>query len=133
MAEGLVTIASKLGFKETLGRLKAEIASLGLNLFAEVDHAKGAQEIALILRPTTVVIFGNAKGGTPLMQANQAMGLDLPLKALVWEDADGKTWVSYNDPVWLAQRHGLSDDARQVAVKLRETVSALIKAAAGIG
>ena len=106
-AEGLVNIASKSGFQETLARLKQEIASRGLTLFALIDHAKGAEEAGLSLRPTTLLIFGNAKGGTPLMQANQTIGIDLPLRALVWQDDPGKTWVSYNDLVLLAQRHGV--------------------------
>ncbi len=130
-AEGLVTIASKSGFQETLVRLKEEIASRGLTLFAAIDHAKGAQEAGLSLRPATVLIFGNAKGGTPLMQANQTIGLDLPLRALVWEDASGKTWVSYNDLVWLARRHGLPSEAEHGAAALRQGLESIAKIAAG--
>jgi uncharacterized protein (DUF302 family) len=81
-----------------------------MTVFACVDHAAGAAEVGLSLRPTAVLIFGNAKGGTPLMQSNQTMGIDLPLKALVWEDASGNTWLSYNDPVWLGKRHELSSE-----------------------
>ena len=87
--EGVVTILSSFGPKETLDKLKAEIVSYGLELFAEIDHAKNAKEAAIALRPETVLVFGSAKAGTPLMQANQAAGLDLPLKALVWQDAEG--------------------------------------------
>jgi uncharacterized protein (DUF302 family) len=106
-AEGLITMASSFGAKETMDRLEAEVKAKGLTVFARIDHAAGAVEVGLPLRPTEVLIFGNAKGGTPLMQANQAIGIDLPLKALVFEDADGKVRLSYNDPRWLAQRHGL--------------------------
>jgi uncharacterized protein (DUF302 family) len=106
-AEGLITMASSFGAKETMDRLEAEVKAKGLTVFARIDHAAGAIEAGLPLRPTAVLIFGNAKGGTPLMQANQAIGIDLPLKALVFEDAAGKVWLSYNDPRWLAQRHGL--------------------------
>jgi uncharacterized protein (DUF302 family) len=106
-ADGLITMASSLGAKETMDRLEAEVKAKGLTVFARIDHAAGAIEVGLPLRPTEVLIFGNAKGGTPLMQANQAIGIDLPLKALVFEDAAGKVWLSYNDPRWLAQRHGL--------------------------
>lgn len=106
-AEGLITMASSFGAKETMDRLEAEVKAKGLTVFARIDHAAGAVEVGLPLRPTEVLIFGNAKGGTPLMQANQAIGIDLPLKALVFEDAAGKVWLSYNDPRWLAQRHGL--------------------------
>ncbi len=81
----------------------------------------------MALRPTEVLIFGNAKGGTPLMQAQQSIGIDLPLKALVWQDAAGKTWLSYNDPAWLAQRHNV--EAPQVVAALSAALAALAKAA----
>ncbi len=130
-AEGLVNIASKSSFQETLARLKKEVAARGLTLFAAIDHAKGAEEAGLALRPTTVLIFGNAKGGTPLMQANQTIGIDLPLRALVWEDGKGQTWISYNDPVWLAQRHALPTEAEKVAETLRQGLESIAKSAAG--
>jgi uncharacterized protein (DUF302 family) len=81
-----------------------------LTVFARIDHAAGAAEAGMSLRPTELLIFGNAKGGTPLMQATQTIGIDLPLKALVWQDASGNTWLSYNDPSWLAKRHGLGPE-----------------------
>jgi uncharacterized protein (DUF302 family) len=129
--EGLVNIPSKSGFQETFGRLKEEVAARGLTLFAVIDHAKGAEEAGLALRPTTVLIFGNAKGGTPLMQANQTIGIDLPLRALVWEDGKGQTWISYNDPVWLAQRHALPTPVEKVAETLRQGLESIVKIAAG--
>jgi len=128
--EGLVTIPSDNSPTETLERLKAEIASNGLELFAEIDHAKNAKDAALTLRPETVLVFGSAKAGTPLMQANQAAGIDLPLKALVWQDAAGKTWISYNDPVWIARRYELSAEAVQLADKMRQGLEALTNKAA---
>ncbi len=130
-AEGLVRTASKFRPEETISRLKSEIASHGLSLFAAVDHAKNAQEVGLSLRPTTVLIFGNAKGGTPLMQANQTAGIDLPLKALVWQDDAGKTWISYNDPVWIAHRHGLDAQADDLALPLRRGLETVVRSAAG--
>lgn len=130
-AEGLITIPSNYGPKETLERLKAEIASHGLDLFAEIDHAKNAKEAALTLRPETVLVFGNAKAGTPLMLANQAAGIDLPLKALVWQDAGGKNWISYNDPVWIAKRYNLAPDLIQIAEKMRAGIEAITSKAAG--
>ena len=130
-AEGLVNIASKSSFQETLARLKEEVASRGLILFAVIDHAKGAEEAGLALRPTVVLIFGNAKGGTPLMKANQTIGIDLPLRALVWEDGKGQTWISYNDPVWLAQRHALPAQAQKVAETLRQGLESIVRSAAG--
>jgi uncharacterized protein (DUF302 family) len=107
-ADGLITLPSSFGPKETLDRLEAEIRAKGITIFARIDHAAGAAEAGLPLRPTELLIFGNARGGTPLMQADQAIGIDLPLKALVFEDLAGKVWLSYNDPRWLAQRHGLN-------------------------
>jgi uncharacterized protein (DUF302 family) len=106
-ADGLTTIASALGPAETVSRFEAAIAQKGMTLFARIDHAAGAAEIGLSLRPTVLLIFGNAKAGTPLMQQDQTIGIDLPLKALVWQDPAGQTFLSYNEPRWLAQRHGL--------------------------
>jgi uncharacterized protein (DUF302 family) len=107
--DGLITLPSNFGARETMERLAAGIASLNLQVFARIDHAAGAAEVALTLRPTTLIIFGNARGGTPLMEARQTAGIDLPLKALVWEDEGGKTWLSYNEPAWMEQRHGLAN------------------------
>ena len=109
-ADGLITLPSNYEPKETMDRLEAEIRARGMVVFARVDHAAGAAQVGLSLRPTEVLIFGNAKAGTPLMQSVQTTGIDLPLKALVWQDAAGTTWLSYNDPRWLAQRHGVSHD-----------------------
>ena len=104
---GLVSLQSKVSTRATLDRLLAALAARGLTVFARIDHAAGAASVGLPLRPTEVVLFGNPKGGTALMQDRQSSGLDLPLKALVWEDGAGKTWLTYNDPIWLAKRHGL--------------------------
>jgi uncharacterized protein (DUF302 family) len=105
--DGLTTVRSSFGPKETMDRLAAEVKAKGMTVFARIDHAAGAADVGLPLRPTEVLLFGNPKGGTPLMQAVQTIGIDLPLKALVWQDGSGTTWVSYNDARWLAQRHGL--------------------------
>src|ERR1700751_1275378 len=113
--EGLISKRSSFGPEETMERLEAEVQAKGLTVFAHVDHAAGATAVGLSLRPTDLLIFGNARGGTPLMQAAQSIGIDLPLKALVWQDADGATWVSYNDPAFLAHRHGL-DEATKASV-----------------
>ena len=104
---GLVSIVSRHAARDTLDRLLAALAKRAMTVFARVDHAAGAANAGLSLRPTEVVLFGNPKGGTALMQDRQTAGIDLPLKALVWEDADGKVWLSYNDVHWIAQRHGL--------------------------
>lgn len=126
-AAGLISIASAFAPKDTAERLEAAIQSKGLTLFARIDHAAGAAAVGMDLRPTEVLIFGNAKGGTPLMEVQQTIGIDLPLKALVWQDANGKTWLSYNDPAWLAQRHGVQ--APQVVAALSAALAALAKAA----
>jgi uncharacterized protein (DUF302 family) len=104
--DGLMTIRSRHEPKETMRRLEAAVKARGMSVFAHVDHAAGATEVGMSLRPTDLLIFGQAKGGTPLMQAVQTIGIDLPLKALVWQDEQGATWLSYNDPAWLAARHG---------------------------
>jgi uncharacterized protein (DUF302 family) len=107
--EGLITIKSSNGPQETVDKLEAAVTAKGLTVFAKVDHAAGAAAVELPLRPTQLIIFGNAKGGTPLMQSAQTSGIDLPLKMLVWQDASGDTWLSYNDPAWIAKRHGLGE------------------------
>ncbi len=106
-AQGLTTIKSGHSPRDTMNRLEAAVAAKGMTVFARIDHAAGASAAGLSLRPAEVLIFGNAKGGTPLMQAAQTIAIDLPLKALVWQDASGDTWLSWNDPAWLAARHGL--------------------------
>ena len=104
---GLVSFQSRSDAPKTIDRLLSALAKRKLAVFARVDHAAGAASVGLQLRPTELVIFGNPQGGTALMQDQQSAGIDLPLKALVWEDSDGKTWLSYNDPNWIARRHSL--------------------------
>ena len=108
MAEnGLITLASRHSAGETIKRVLAALSARDMTVFARVDHAANAAAAGMPLRPTEVVLFGNPKGGTALMQDQQTAGIDLPLKVLVWEDANGTAWLSYNDPQWLAERHGL--------------------------
>jgi uncharacterized protein (DUF302 family) len=126
---GLTTLPSAHGAKETMDRLETEVKAKGLTVFARIDHAAGAEEAGLTLRPTELLIFGNAKGGTPLMQALQTTGIDLPLKALVWEDPGGKVWLSYNEPAWIAQRHGDARSVSDVTGRLAAVLTALAKAA----
>ncbi len=112
-----------------MDRLLTEIRAKGMNVFARIDHAAGAAEVGLKLRPTKLILFGNALGGTPLMQSVQTVGIDLPLKVLVWQDAEGKTWVSYNEPRWIAQRHGVTS-TEQVVSKMTDMLSAMLRKAA---
>jgi uncharacterized protein (DUF302 family) len=128
-ADGLITRASSYGPTDTMNRLEAALKAKGLTIFARVDHAAGAAEVGLLLRPTELLIFGNARGGTPLMQADQAVGIDLPLKALVWQDASGKTWLSYNDPAWIAKRHGLGHAADATVAAMTAMLDATAKSA----
>ena len=113
-----------------MDRLQAEVHAQGMTVFARIDHSAGAAEVGLTLPPTELIIFGNARGGTPLMQSVQTVGIDLPLKALVWEDTAGKTWISYNEPGWIAQRHSLAN-AEPVVGKMAAALSTMSKAAAG--
>ena len=123
--EGLVTLASRNDPQQTLQRLEASIASHGMTVFARIDHAAGARQAGLELRPTTVVIFGAAKAGTPLMAMSQRLGLELPLKALVWQDESGGTYVSYDDPAWLVRRFSLPEAANPIAEKMRAAIAAV--------
>src|SRR5262249_15737342 len=128
-ADGLITLRSSHGPKDTMNRLEAEVKAKGMTVFARVDHAVGAAEVGLSLRPTGVLISGNAKAGTPLMQAEQAIGIDLPLKALVWQDSSGATWLSYNDPSWLAKRHGLGREVEATVSAMTAALAAVVRAA----
>ena len=112
--QGLTTLKSNHAPIETMNRLEAAVTAKGMSVFARIDHAAGASAIGSSLSPTEVLIFGNAKGGTPLMQSAPTIAIDLPLKALVWQDASGDTWLSYNEPAWLAARHGLSGAETQI-------------------
>ncbi len=104
--DGLTICASSHGPEETMDRLVAAVTARGISVLARIDHAAAAAKAGMELRPTEVLIFGNPKAGTPLMQSTQTIGIDLPLKALVWQDEKGKTWFAYNDPKWIAARHG---------------------------
>jgi uncharacterized protein (DUF302 family) len=132
-AGGLTTIPSSYGPKDTMNRLEAAVKAKGITVFARIDHAAGASAVGLSLRPTEVLIFGNAKAGTPLMQSVQTIGLDLPLKALVWQDISGKTWLSYNDPAWLAKQHGLSGEAEAAVGIITAALHAVATAATTSG
>jgi uncharacterized protein (DUF302 family) len=104
-ADGLIAVKSSYNAKDTMMRVEEVVKQRGLTVFARIDHAAGAAKIGKTLRPTELLIFGNPQGGTPLMECAQSAGIDLPLKALVWEDGAGQVWVGYNDPAYLAKRH----------------------------
>ena len=127
--DGIKTLASAFDPKDTMDRLEAAVRAKGMTVFARIDHAAGAAEVGLSLRPTELLIFGNARAGTPLMQAKQAIGIDLPLKALVWQDASGKTWLSYNDPPWMVSRHGGDADLDRIANEMAVGLAGVTRAA----
>jgi uncharacterized protein (DUF302 family) len=127
-AQGLVAVKSPHGVKESMDRLEAAAKSRNLNVFLRLDHAAGAKKAGRTLRPTELLIFGNPQGGTPLMECVQTAGIDLPLKALAWEDAAGQVWVGYNDPQFLAARHG-GKECGPIVENLRKALAGLVGAA----
>jgi uncharacterized protein (DUF302 family) len=129
--EGLDLYPSKQGPAATMERVVAAVTQRGMAVMARIDHAAAARKVGLDLRPTEVLIFGNPKGGTPLMQAAQTIGIDLPLKALVFEDQDGKTWLAINAPQWLAARHGGAPGAEKAIAAMTTALEDIAKQATG--
>lgn len=109
-SQGIISKPSQYSVPETLHRLETILTSKGVKVFALVDHCGEAEKAGLKMPPTQLLIFGNPKGGTPAMLAAPLAAIDLPLKALAWQDASGQVWLSYNDPAYLQHRFGLSDD-----------------------
>jgi uncharacterized protein (DUF302 family) len=126
-ADGLVAVKSPHSAKATMDKLEEIVKQRGLNVFARIDHAAGATKVGKTLRPTELLIFGNPQGGTPLMECAQSAGIDLPLKALVWEDAAAQVWLGYNDPAFLAQRHEVAQCP--VVENLRKALAGIAEAA----
>ena len=110
---GMIHLSSPHSVSETLARLETIVRARGLPILALIDHSGDAAKAGLTMRPTHLLIFGNAKSGTPLMVASPTVAIDLPLKALVWQDADNKVWLSYNSPNYLKQRHALPENLLQ--------------------
>jgi uncharacterized protein (DUF302 family) len=125
--DGLTSLVSAYASKETMERVVAAVTASGMAVLARIDHAAAAASVGMTLRPTEVLIFGNPRAGTPLMNKAQTIGIDLPLKILVWQDDKGATWLAYNDPYWLARRHGATADTDLV---LRAMANALAAVAA---
>ncbi|MGN6602619.1 MAG: DUF302 domain-containing protein [Ginsengibacter sp.] len=117
---GLITTQSDYSVKVTIDRVASIVQSKGLTVFARIDHADNAANQGLQLRPTELIIFGNPKAGTVLMQDKQTSGIDLPVKALAWQDEEGKVWLTYNDTNWIANRHGLSEKSESVVRAIEE-------------
>lgn len=127
--DGMITVKSAFPVKETADRLEAAIAEKGMTVFNRIDHARGAENEGLSLLPTELVIFGNPKVGAPLMQCDRSVGIDLPMKALIWEDEAGNVWYTYNSPEFLADRHNLSD-CLGVLEKVQKALANFARAAA---
>ena len=114
---GMVHVGSPYSVPETLKRLESILQSRGLTVFARIDHSGEAEKVGMKMHPTQLIIFGSPKGGTPVMVASPTLAIDLPLKALVWEDDGGKVWVSYNSAEYLKQRHNIPDElVKNIAV-----------------
>jgi uncharacterized protein (DUF302 family) len=126
----LMTPPCAHGANETVARLKSLLAQKGIQVFAHIDHAAGAQTVGMSLRPTQVLIFGNPRAGTPLMQSQQTMGLDLPLRVLIWDDAAGKVWLTYRRVADLARDHHVADQDEAVK-RLDAGLAGLVQAATG--
>jgi uncharacterized protein (DUF302 family) len=125
--DGIISKPSKSPVQETLDRLEVLLGAKGIKIFARVDHSGEAERAGLKMPPTQLLIFGNPKAGTPIMVAAPTSAIDLPLKALAWQDTGGQVWLSYNDPAYLKRRYGLNDDD----VKTIAGVGALIEQAVG--
>jgi uncharacterized protein (DUF302 family) len=123
--DGLTIWPSAHGPKETMDRLAAAVAAHGMTVLARIDHAAAAAAVGMELRATELLIFGNPRAGTPLMQAAQTIGIDLPLRALVWRDADGRTWLGCSDPAWLARRHGVAAGSGRVLAAMTAALQAV--------
>jgi uncharacterized protein (DUF302 family) len=108
--EGIVNLPTQSSVDETIVRLQALLHGKGVQVFALIDHSGEARRAGIEMRPTKLLVFGNPKAGTPLMLAAPSIAIDLPMKLLVWEDADGQVWISYNTPAYLQQRHSLPQD-----------------------
>jgi uncharacterized protein (DUF302 family) len=126
---GLTTIESDFPFRETIERLISIVEAKGMTIFGRIDHAENAIKQGLALPPTELIIFGNPKAGTLLMQDKQIAGIDLPLKALACEDEHGKTWLTYNDTNWIAERHGLSKNSNAIVNAIAEGIAAIAASA----
>jgi uncharacterized protein (DUF302 family) len=127
--DGMTICLSSHGATETMERVAAAVTSRGMTVLARIDHAAAAAKVGMALRPTEVLIFGSPLAGTPLMQTAQTIGIDLPLKALVWEDDAGKTWLAYNDPSWLARRHGADLGADRILGAMADALAGVAKEA----
>jgi uncharacterized protein (DUF302 family) len=130
-ADGLTTARSPYSERETMDRFEKAARNAGMNIFARIDHAAGAKKVGQALRPTEVLIFGNPKGGTPFIECSQTVGIDLPMKALVWTDESDQVWIGYNDPAWIGRRHGV--ESCPAITKLSQVLAKIVEGAIAPG
>jgi uncharacterized protein (DUF302 family) len=128
---GLISVKSSHDVKVTADRLENILNQKGMNVFIRINHAAGAAKAGKELRPTELIVFGNPKVGTPLMQCSQSVAIDLPQKALIWQDEAGLVWLSYNDPDYLSERHGLNG-CTEVIKKVKKALNNFAKAATAL-
>jgi uncharacterized protein (DUF302 family) len=131
LENGIETLQSCFSAKETMNRLVAAVEGAGLLVFAQIDHAKNAAEIGTILRPTELLVFGHPRGGTPLMLDHQLSAIDLPVKALVWQDEDDRVWLSFSTGTWIARRHGLGPQSTAAIAAIDDGLAKLAAMATG--
>jgi uncharacterized protein (DUF302 family) len=131
LEDGLVTIISRRSARDTMDALVAAVTGAGLTVFARIDHSANAAAVGLELRPTELLMFGNPSNGTVLMQDEQSAGLDLPFRALAWEDENGEVWLTYNDPHWIGSRHELSFRSHDVLTRIESGIAGIARAATG--
>lgn len=129
-AEGTINVLSSFSVAETADRLENILKEKGMTVFNRIHHSQAAGKVGIELRDTELIIFGNPKVGSPLMQCNQTVAIDLPQKGLIWQDDDAKVWISYNDPQYLQKRHGIAG-CQEVLAKIEKALAAFSKAAAG--
>jgi uncharacterized protein (DUF302 family) len=128
-AEGLVDVKSDFSVKETTNRLEKILHDKGMTIFNQISHSDGARKVGIELRETQLVIFGNPKVGSPLMQCQQSVAIDLPQKMIIWEDGQNQVWISYNDPRYLEKRHHITG-CDEVLLKIEKALSSIAKSAA---
>jgi uncharacterized protein (DUF302 family) len=128
---GMTIVASEHDPQVTASRLVAALTARGISVVSRINHSAGAAGVGLSLRPTELIVFGNPLAGTPVMQTAQTAGIDLPLRALVWQDEAGKTWLGYIDPDWIAERHGIESGLDATLAKMAETLATVSRHAAG--
>jgi uncharacterized protein (DUF302 family) len=127
-ADGLVNVESAYTVKETADRLESILKEKGMTVFNRINHSEGAGNVGIELRDTVLIIFGNPKVGSPLMKCRQSVAIDLPQKALIWEDDSDQVWISYNDPKYLVKRHNITG-CEQVISKIEMALAGIVKSA----